>query len=130
MQFLNLGLGQFLAMFGAIAAISVALDLFESTRRKLVVSTLRFWVEPGKAAPVTRRNRIQQPFSLLLQLIGMLLLLLAIAEFQFGGRQGARRDHVLVLDTSAWMGALLPRAAVANNNRNNATLMDLARASA
>jgi hypothetical protein len=126
MEFLNLSLGQFIAAFGAIAAISVALYLLDRTRRKLVVSTLRFWVEPGKAAPVTRRNRIQQPVSLLLQLIGMVLLLLAIAEFQFGGRQGARRDHVLVLDTSAWMGALLPRAP----NRNDATLMDLARANA
>ena len=126
MEFLNLGLGQFLAAFGAIAAVSVALYLLDRTRRRLIVSTLRFWVEPGKSAPVTRRNRIQQPLSLLLQLIGMLLLLLAIAEFQFGGRQGARRDHVLVLDTSAWMGALLPRAP----NRNDATLMDLARANA
>jgi hypothetical protein len=126
MEFLNLSLAQFLATFGAIAAISVAVYLLDRTRRKLVVSTLRFWVEPGKAAPVTRRNRIQQPLSLLLQLIGMLLLLLAIAEFQFGGRQGARRDHVLVLDTSAWMGALLPKAP----NRNDATLMDLARANA
>lgn len=126
MEFLNLSLGQFVAAFGAIAAVSVALYLLDRTRRKLVVSTLRFWVEPGKAAPVTRRNRIQQPLSLFLQLIGMALLLLAIAEFQFGGRQGARRDHVLVLDTSAWMGALLPKAP----DRNDATLMDLARANA
>ena len=37
----------------------------------------------------------------------MLLLLLAIAEFQFGGSRNARRDHVLVLDTSAWMGAVI-----------------------
>lgn len=126
MEFLNLSLVQFLAAFGAIAAVSVALYLLDRTRRRQIVSTLRFWVEPGKAAPVTRRNRIQQPLSLLLQLIGMALLLLAIAGFQFGGRQGARRDHVLVMDTSAWMGALLPRAP----NRQDATLMDLARANA
>jgi hypothetical protein len=123
MEFLNLTLGQFGVLFGAVAAFSVALYLLDRTRRKQVVSTLRFWVEPGKAAPVTRRNRIQQPLSLLLQLIGMALLLLAIAEFQYGGRKNARRDHVLVLDTSAWMGAALP-------NRSDATLMDLARASA
>ncbi len=126
MEFLNLSLVQFLAAFGAVAAVSVALYLLDRTRRKQIVSTLRFWVEPGKAAPVTRRNRIQQPLSLLLQLIGMALLLLAIAQLQFGGRQGARRDHVLVMDTSAWMGALLPRAP----NRQDATLMDLARANA
>ena len=105
MEFLNLTFGQFAALFGVVGAFSVALYLLDRTRRKQVVSTLRFWVEPGKAAPVTRRSRIQQPLSLFLQLLGMLLLLLAIAEFQFGGSRNARRDHVLVLDTSAWMGA-------------------------
>ncbi len=123
MEFLNLTLGQFVALFGTVAAFSVALYLLDRTRRKQVVSTLRFWVEPGKAAPVTRRSRIQQPFSLLLQLLGMALLLLAIAQFQFGGRRNARHDHVLVLDTSAWMGAALP-------NRSDLTLMDQARANA
>src|SRR5665213_2026957 len=123
MEFLNLSLGQFLALFGTVAAFSVALYLLDRTRRKQIVSTLRFWVEPGKAAPVTRRTRIQQPFSLLLQLLGMALLLLAIAQFQFGGRRNARRDHVLILDTSAWMGAALP-------NRSDLTLMDQARANA
>ncbi len=123
MEFLNLTLGQFAALFSVVAAFSIALYLLDRTRRREIVSTLRFWAEPGKAAPVTRRSRIQQPLSLLLQLLGMLLLLLAIAEFQFGGRKGSRRDHVLVLDTSAWMGAALP-------DRPDATLMDLARASA
>jgi hypothetical protein len=122
-EFLNLTLGQFFAVFGVVVAFSVALYLLDRTRRRQVVSTLRFWVEPGKAAPVTRRSRIQQPISLLLQLLGMLLLILALAEFQFGGSRNARRDHVLVLDTSAWMGAALP-------DRTNTTLMDLARASA
>src|SRR5580698_7863477 len=127
MEFLNLTFGQLAALFGVVGALSVALYLLDRTRRKQIVSTLRFWVEPGKAAPVTRRSRIQQPLSLLLQLLGMLLLLLAIAEFQFGGSRNARRDHVLVLDTSAWMGAALPNAAP---NRTTTTLMDLARASA
>lgn len=123
MEFLNLSFVQFAALFGVVGGVSVMLYLLDRTRRKQIVATLRFWVEPGLAAPVTRRNRIQQPLSLLLQLLGMLLLLLAIAEFQFGGRLNAPRDHVLVLDTSAWMGASLP-------NRGNATLMDVARASA
>jgi hypothetical protein len=123
MEFLNLSLGQFLALFGAVAAFSVALYLLDRTRRKQVVSTLRFWIVPGQPAPVSRRRKIQQPLSLLLQLLGMALLLLAIAEFQFGGTINKRRDHVLVLDTSAWMGASLP-------NRPNLTLMDVARANA
>src|ERR1700750_2901770 len=126
MEFLNLTLGQFVAIFGAIGAFSVALYLLDRTRRKQVVATLRFWVEPGEAAPVTRRRRIQQPLSLLLQLLGMALLLLALAQIQFGGRQNSRRDHVLVLDTSAWMAAALP----SRGTTNNLSLMDSARANA
>src|SRR5256885_16600221 len=88
-------------MYGGVAAVSVALYLLDRTRRRQVVSTLRFWVAPGQPAPVSRRRKIQQPFSLLLQLLGMALLLLAIAEFQFGGNLKQPRDHVLVLSTSA-----------------------------
>lgn len=123
MEFLNLSLGQVLVTFGAVAAFSVALYLLDRTRRRQVVATLRFWVNPGQPAPVSRNRKIQQKTSLLLQLLGMLLLLLAIAEFQFGGGINKRRDHVLILDTSAWMGASVP-------GRANATLMDLARANA
>jgi hypothetical protein len=123
MELLNLTLTQFLVLFGSISAVSVALYLLDRTRRRQIVSTLRFWVSPGQPAQVSRRRRIEQPISLLLQLLGMLLLLLAIAEFQFGGALSKRRDHVLVLDTSSWMAATLP-----GQTRN--TLMDLARASA
>lgn len=126
MQFLNLSLGEFLVTFGAIAAVAVALYLLDRSRRRQVVATLRFWVEPGEPSPVTRRRRIQQPLSLFLQLLGMALLLLALSEIQFGGRRNARRDHVLVLDTSAWMAATLP----ATNGGTPLTLMDSARANA
>jgi hypothetical protein len=122
-MFLNLTLLQFAVLFGSISALSVALYLLDRTRRKQIVSTLRFWVAPGQPAPVSRRRKIEQPLSLLLQLLGMALLLLAIAEFQFGGNLNKRRDHVLVLDTSAWMAAALP-------NQTTNTLMDLARANA
>jgi hypothetical protein len=122
-MFLNLSIGEFLAAFGAVAAVSIALYLLDRNKRKQVVSTLRFWVTPGLPSPVTRRRKIQQPISLLLQLLGMLLLLLAIAELHWGGTMRARRDHVLILDTSAWMRAGAP-------GRPNATLMDMARANA
>ena len=82
MFLLNLGLGQFLAIFGGIGVFAVALYLLDRTRRKQVVATLKFWTEPGRPAPESRRRKIQQPLSLLLQLLGMLLLLLAIAGFQ------------------------------------------------
>src|SRR5215468_4129287 len=101
MEFLNLTLGQFLATFGVVAAFSIALYLLDRTRRRYVVSTLRFWVTPGQPAPVSRNRKIRQPLSLLMQLLGMALLLLALAEFQFGDSLHKRRDHVLILDTSA-----------------------------
>src|SRR5205085_3215830 len=63
--------------------------------------------------------RIQQPLSLILQIVSMALLLLAIAQLRLGTPAGAPRDHVLLLETSAWMGA---RA-----GRDGRTLMDLAR---
>ena len=103
MYFLNLSLLQFLAVFGGISAVSVALYLLDRSRRKLVVSTLRFWVAAEQPAVAARRRRIQQPWSLLLQLVSMALLLLAIAQLRAGqpGAGGARpRDRArhFVLD--------------------------------
>ena len=117
MYFLNLSLLQFLAVFGSISAISVALYLLDRSRRKQVVSTLRFWVAAEQPAVAARRRRIQQPWSLLLQLVSMALLLLAIAQLRLGTPAQAGRDHVIVLDTSAWMAA----------RSGNRTLMDVAR---
>ncbi|MDQ1472749.1 MAG: hypothetical protein QOJ99_4229, partial [Bryobacterales bacterium] len=42
MEFLNLSFVEFFVTFGAVAAFSVALYLLDRTRRRLVVSTLRF----------------------------------------------------------------------------------------
>ena len=93
MEFLNLTLGQLLTVFAAISVFSVALYLLDRARRKQIVPTLRFWIVPGQPAPVTRRRRIQQPMSLLLQLVGMALLLLAIAEIQWISTS-SRRNRV------------------------------------
>src|SRR5215471_7310900 len=117
MYFLNLSLLQFVAVFGGISAISVALYLLDRSRRRLVVSTLRFWVAAEQPAVAARRRRIQQPWSLLLQLASMALLVLAIAQLRLGTPAQAGRDHVIVLDTSAWMAA----------HSGNRTLMDAAR---
>jgi hypothetical protein len=117
MYFLNLSLGQFLAVFGAVTAVSVALYLLDRSRRRQVVSTLRFWVAAEQPSVVARRRRIQQPWSLVLQLVSMALLLLAVAELRLGAPGPAGRDHVLILDTSAWMAA----------RSGNRTLMDVAR---
>ncbi|MBZ5592890.1 MAG: VWA domain-containing protein [Acidobacteriia bacterium] len=117
MYFLNLSLVQFLTLFGAVSVTMVLLYLLGRSRRKQVVATLRFWVASEQPPAVHKRKRIQQPLSLILQLVSMLLLLLAIAQLRFGAPMATPRDHVLILDTSAWMSA-------ANGSR---TLMDEAR---
>ena len=117
MYFLNFSFLQFLAVFGAVSALSVALYLLDRSRRKLVVSTLRFWIAAEQPAVAARRRRVQQPWSLLLQLISMGLVLLAIGQLRLGTPAQAGRDHVIVLDTSAWMA----------ERSGNRTLMDVAR---
>src|SRR5690349_15305259 len=117
MYLLNLSLLQFLAVFGSISALAVALYLLDRSRRKLVVSTLRFWVSAEQPAVAARRRHINQPWSLILQLVSMALLILAIAQLRLGSPARAGRDHVIVLDASAWMGA----------RSGNRTLMELAR---
>src|SRR6185503_3475994 len=125
MYLLNLTLGQFLAMFGSVAATLVVLYLLDRSRRKQVVATLRFWIAADQPPVVHRRKKIQQPFSLILQLISMLLLLLAIAQLRLGAPLANPRDHVMILDTSAWMAAFAPAASSARQARR--TLMDEAR---
>ena len=117
MYLLNLSFLQFVAIFGSISALSVALYLLDRSRRKLIVSTLRFWVAAEQPAVAARRRRIQQPWSLLLQLASMALLVLAIAQLRLGTPEQAGRDHVIVLDTSSWMAA----------RSGNRTLLDIAR---
>ena len=120
MYFLNLSLVQFLALAGAVSVPTVLLYLLGRSRRKQVVATLRFWVAAAQPAVVQRRKKIQQPLSLILQLVSMLLLLLAIAQLRLGTPLATPRDHVLILDTSAWMAAGTGRG-------DHRTLMDEAR---
>ncbi len=105
MNFLNLGLGELLGLVGAISAGVVALYLLDRSKRHQLVATLRFWSAADVRTELKHRRRIQQPWSLLLQLISLALLLTAIAGPQLGIFDTAGRDHVIVLDTSAWMGS-------------------------
>jgi len=94
----------------------VLLYLLDRSQQRRVVATLRFW--RNALTPMeSRRWRIRQPLSLFLQLLSIALLLLAVAQLRFGGSANESRDHVLVLDTSAWMGA----------RGQDGTLMDEAR---
>ena len=71
-------------MAGAISAGVVALYLLDRSKRKQVVSTLRFWADADVRTQLKHRRRIQQPWSLLLEIVSLLLLLLAIAGPQVG----------------------------------------------
>lgn len=104
MNFLNLSFGELVALAGIISAGIVALYLLDRTKRRQVVATLRFWTAGKMPEELQHKRRIHQPWSMLLQLLSMLLLLLAIAAPRIGDL-GAAHDHVLLLDTSAWMGA-------------------------
>ncbi|HEX4810480.1 MAG TPA: VWA domain-containing protein [Bryobacteraceae bacterium] len=108
MFFLNLSLGEFLGLLGVVSGIVTALYLLDRAKRKKVVSTLRFWRPAVTADERQSRKRMREPWSLLLQLLGMALLLLAIAQLQWGARGSSGRDHVLLLDTSAWSAARAP----------------------
>jgi len=105
MFLVNLTWLQLFAVFGGLSAGVVALYLWDRSKRRLVVPALRFWQPAERAAEVKHRKRIQQPLSLLLQLISIALLLLALAQPRWGAPGPVSRNHVLVLDTSAWMAA-------------------------
>lgn len=127
MSFLNLSLGELLGLAGAISAGVLALYLLDRSRRKQVVSTLRFWADADVRTQLQHRRKIQQPWSLLLEILSLLLLVLAIAGPRLGVIDSSGRDHVLILDTSAWMGSLGSRNAAGGRE---ATLFEEARDSA
>jgi len=120
MNFLNLSLGELVGLSSVIVTGVVALYLLDRSKRRQMVATLRFWAAADVRTDLKHRRRIQQPLSLFLQLLSILLLLLALAGPRLGGLTNAARDHVVILDTSAWMGM----------RAGQGTLMDQARASA
>lgn len=105
MFFQNLSLLEFLGLLSAVSGVVVALYLLDRSKRKITVATLRFWAVAQQIPEKRHRKRIQQPWSLILQLVGIALLLLAIAQVKWGSRATSLREHVLIVDASAWMGA-------------------------
>jgi len=120
MFFLNLTLPEFLALLGSLSGVVVALYLLDRMRRKHTVPTLRFFALAEQPPVLQHRRKLQQPWSLILQLLSLLLLLLAIAQLRWGSPARAARDNVLILDASAWMNA----------RSGQARLIDQARATA
>jgi hypothetical protein len=117
MFFLNLSMGEFFTLLGVVGGLVTALYLLDKSKRKKVVSTLRFWAPARSAEELQSRRRMRDPWSLLLQLLGLLLLLLAIAQLQWGGKRWRGHDHVLLLDTSAWSAGKTPDGAVLDDER-------------
>jgi von Willebrand factor type A domain/Aerotolerance regulator N-terminal len=120
MFFFNLSLPEFLALLGTVSSVVVTLYLLDRVRRKQTVATLRFFTALDRVPHYKHRRRLQQPWSLLLQILSLALLLLALAQVRLGSPDRYSRDHVLILDTSAWMSA----------RAGQGRLIDQARASA
>jgi hypothetical protein len=120
LNFLNLSLGELLGLATAISAGVVALYLLDRSKRRQIVATLRFWTAADVRTELKHRRRIQQPWSLVLQLVSLALLLLALAGPFWGGAANSARDHVLILDTSAWMGARTRQGILMDDAREQA----------
>ncbi|MDP9114985.1 MAG: BatA and WFA domain-containing protein, partial [Acidobacteriota bacterium] len=116
---MNLSFGELLGLAGIVSAGIVALYLLDRTKRRQVVATLRFWTAGKLPEERKHKRRVHQPWSLLLQVASMILLLLAMAGPQFGDL-GTSRDHVLLLDTSAWMGARARQGILLDQAKNAA----------
>ena len=93
MFLLNLSPLEFFAIFGAISGVVVTLYLLSRSRRRQRVATLRFWAQAQAPVVSKQRRRIQQPMSLLLQLLSIACLLLAIGQLQWGTPDSASRDR-------------------------------------
>lgn len=120
MSFLNLSLGELLGLVGAISAGVVALYLLDRSKRRQIVPTLRFWIDADVRTELKHRRRIQQPLSLLLELLSLFFLVAAIAGPRLGLIDGAGRNHVIVLDTSAWMGSRVGRLTLLDEAKDSA----------
>lgn len=126
MHLLNLSLAEFFTLFSAATAVVVALYLLDRSRRTVRVATLRFWNEAQRPVESAQRRRIRQWPSLLLQLLSIALLLLAVSQLRWGSRETGARDHVLLVDTSAWGGALVVTAGVSESLLDQSKSMALA----
>lgn len=121
MFLLNLSAAEFFALLGALGGLITALYLLDRAKRRKIVSTLHFWVQAGASDQHQARRKMRDPWSLVLQLVSLLLLLLAISRVQWGGRDQRSHDHVFLLDTSSWTAATVaadPTSSVLNREKD------------
>lgn len=103
MSFLNLSLAEFLTLFVSISGLITALYFLDRVKKRRTVSTLRFFAPNTRAEQKRSSRRVREPWSLLLQLLSLALLLLALSRLQWGAGNQRIRNHVVILDTSSWM---------------------------
>jgi len=58
MFFLNLSMGEFFTLLGVVGGLVTALYLLDKSKRKKVVSTLRFWTPARSAEELQIRQRM------------------------------------------------------------------------
>ncbi len=121
MFFLNLNLAEFLGLLGTLGGVITALYLLDRGKRRKIVSTLRFWTPGFTAAEQRSRKRMREPWSLILQLLSLLLLLLAVGQLEWGTRPRRGRDHVLLLDVSSWSAGQFGAATALDRERRLAS---------
>ena len=107
MFFLNFTAGEFLVLFATFAGIITALYLLDRSKSKKIVSTLRFWTLDVVSAQQKSRKRMRDPWSFVLQILSILLLLLAIGQLEWGRSKHRNRKDVVLVDTSAWSSELV-----------------------
>lgn len=120
MFLLNLTAAEFLALLGGLGGLITTLYLLDRTRRKKIVSTLRFWNPAFSAEQQQKRKRVREPWSLILQLASLLLLLLAIAQLEWGTRNRPGHDHVILLDTSSSTAQIEAEATLLDREKSTA----------
>ena len=116
----NLSMPEFLALFSALSGVVVALYLLDRVKKKHTVATLRFFARLERVPQFQHRRKLQQPWSLILQIVSLMLLLLAIAQLRWGSRNRSASHHVLVMDNSAWMAAQTDRGRLIDQARATA----------
>jgi hypothetical protein len=120
MFLLNLTAAEFLTLLGGLSGLIAALYLLDRTKRKRVVSTLKFWTPAVHSLANQHRRRVRDPWSLALQLVSLLLLLLAIAQLQWGSRGRRGRNYVMLLDTSAWSAQRMGNSTLLDREKQEA----------
>ena len=102
MSFVNLTLDQFLFVAAAGAALILLLYLRGKRHHSIEVSSLQFWVPLAEKEEQRGARRIRNVWSLLLQLACFLALLAAIAWPEWKSQSTRVKQHILLIDTSAW----------------------------